>query len=168
MRGSFIEHDGSALAELGVDGVGVGDEPDIGGVETHIHPPTVASDHAGAQRPRVAVGGCGRTRPVRGLWVIWQRAAEVPGPLGSGPGGPRTPVTVTRVVDGDTIQVELDGRDTTIRIIGIDTPEMDGPYTQEECFGREASAYAEQALAGAEVELEFDVDRADRFGRTLA
>ena len=76
--------------------------------------------------------------------------------------------TVTRVVDGDTIHVLLDGRDSTIRIIGIDTPEKDGPYTDEECFGREASDYTSRALDGARVGLEFDVDRTDRYDRTLA
>jgi micrococcal nuclease len=76
--------------------------------------------------------------------------------------------TVTRVVDGDTIHVNLDGVDTTIRLIGIDTPERAGPYTHEECFGREASAYTERALDGREIQLEFDVDRTDRYDRTLA
>lgn len=75
---------------------------------------------------------------------------------------------MTRVVDGDTIHVLLDGRDTTIRIIGIDTPEKDGPYTEEECFGREASEYTTRALGGTRIGLEFDVDRTDRFDRTLA
>ncbi|MGZ5292792.1 MAG: thermonuclease family protein [Actinomycetota bacterium] len=76
--------------------------------------------------------------------------------------------TVTRVVDGDTIHVDLEGVDTTIRLIGIDTPEREGPYTHEECFGREASAYTERALAGREIQLEFDVERTDRYDRTLA
>jgi micrococcal nuclease len=85
-----------------------------------------------------------------------------------GSGGPRSGAVVTRIVDGDTIHVDLDGTDTTIRIIGIDTPERDGPYTDEECFGREASRYTEEALDGRHVELEFDVERTDRFDRTLA
>jgi micrococcal nuclease len=76
--------------------------------------------------------------------------------------------TVTRVVDGDTIHVDLDGIDTTIRLIGIDTPEREGPYTHEECFGRAASHYTEAALAGREIQLEFDVERMDRYDRTLA
>ncbi len=75
---------------------------------------------------------------------------------------------VTRVVDGDTIHVDLDGVDTTIRLIGIDTPEREGPYTHEECFGRQASAYTERALAGRAVQLEFDAERTDRYDRTLA
>ena len=94
-----------------------------------------------------------------------ERVTDHPVP---GAGGPRSDATVTRIVDGDTIHVDLDGRVTTIRIIGIDTPEMDGPYTDEECFGQEATRYTEQALAGREVELEFDVDRTDRYDRTLA
>ncbi|HEY5860209.1 MAG TPA: thermonuclease family protein, partial [Actinomycetota bacterium] len=65
-------------------------------------------------------------------------------------------------------RVLLDGRDITIRIIGIDTPEKDGPYTDEECFGREASDYTSRVLDGARVGVEFDVDRTDRYERTLA
>lgn len=76
--------------------------------------------------------------------------------------------TVTRVVDGDTVHVDVGGVDTTIRLIGIDTPEREGPYTHEECFGRQASAYTERALTGRAVQLEFDVERTDRYDRTLA
>jgi micrococcal nuclease len=79
-----------------------------------------------------------------------------------------TAARVTRVVDGDTIHVDLDGVDTSIRLIGIDTPEMDGPYTHEECFGPEASTYTQNALDDREVFLEFDVERTDRYDRTLA
>ncbi|MGZ8629419.1 MAG: thermonuclease family protein [Actinomycetota bacterium] len=81
---------------------------------------------------------------------------------------PRTTVRVLEVVDGDTIRVELDGSATPVRLIGIDTPEKDGPYTDEECFGVEASRYTEQTLDGRSVDLEFDVERTDRFDRTLA
>lgn len=75
---------------------------------------------------------------------------------------------MVEIVDGDTIRVSLDGDPTSIRLIGVDTPETQGPFTQEECFGAEASRFTEDALAGREVELEFDVERTDRFGRTLA
>ncbi|MEO8476493.1 MAG: thermonuclease family protein [Actinomycetota bacterium] len=87
---------------------------------------------------------------------------------GSAAPGSRTSTRVTRVVDGDTIHVDLDGVDTSIRLIGIDTPEKDGPYTHQECFGLEASAYTERALDGQEVQLEFDVERTDQYDRTLA
>jgi micrococcal nuclease len=89
-------------------------------------------------------------------------------PGGSAAGGDRVPARVLEVVDGDTIRVDLDGAVTSIRLIGIDTPETDGPFTDEECFGAEATAFAEAALAGREVELTYDVERTDRFDRTLA
>ena len=87
------------------------------------------------------------------------------------PGGTddgRVTVDVIEVVDGDTIRVDLDGSSTPVRLIGIDTPERDGPYTHEECYGAEASRYTEGALDGRAIELEFDVERTDRFDRTLA
>jgi micrococcal nuclease len=80
----------------------------------------------------------------------------------------RVPTTVTRVVDGDTIHVTLDGRDVTVRLIGIDTPEKDGPYTHAQCHGDVATGYTTARLEGRSVELEFDVDRTDRYDRTLA
>ena len=75
---------------------------------------------------------------------------------------------ITRVVDGDTAHVEIDGRDVTVRFIGIDTPESVAPDQPVECFGPEASAYTEDRLEGERVRLEYDVEREDRFGRTLA
>jgi micrococcal nuclease len=84
------------------------------------------------------------------------------------------PATVTRVVDGDTVEVLLTGPDpdgllaegTTyrVRLIGIDTPEV---YGGVECYGREASTYAESLLAGRHVMLEKDVSNTDRYGRLL-
>jgi micrococcal nuclease len=81
-----------------------------------------------------------------------------------GPGG----TLVTRVVDGDTAHVEIDGEDVTVRFIGIDTPESVAPDQPVECFGPEASAYTEGRLEGKRVRLEYDVEREDRYGRTLA
>ena len=75
---------------------------------------------------------------------------------------------VVEVIDGDTIRVELDEQETAVRLIGIDTPERDGPYTSRECYGEEASRFTLDRLGGRTVELEFDVERTDRFGRTLA
>jgi micrococcal nuclease len=77
--------------------------------------------------------------------------------------------TVTRVVDGDTVVVRLAGREVTVRLIGIDTPETKDPREPVQCFGREASARTEQLLAGGtSVRLVYDVERNDRYGRTLA
>ncbi|HEX6401055.1 MAG TPA: thermonuclease family protein, partial [Actinomycetota bacterium] len=80
----------------------------------------------------------------------------------------RVTAPVLRVVDGDTIHVLLDGHDVTIRLIGIDTPEAAIPDAPIECFGRRASDYTHDRLEGRTVDLEFDVERLDRFDRTLA
>jgi micrococcal nuclease len=79
-------------------------------------------------------------------------------------------VDVIRVVDGDTLHVRLDGRDTTVRMIGMNTPETVKENTPVECFGPEASDYAKHTLTGQSVTLEFDDSqgRTDQYGRTLA
>jgi len=54
---------------------------------------------------------------------------------------------VVEVIDGDTIRVDYEGRIETVRLIGIDTPEVSSPYhSEEECFGKEAAQYARQLL----------------------
>ena len=77
------------------------------------------------------------------------------------------PALVTRVVDGDTIEVSLGGAIEDIRLLGIDTPESVKPNSPIECFGREASAAAEAFLSNAEVTLVRDVEDRDRYGRLL-
>src|SRR4051812_9874016 len=53
----------------------------------------------------------------------------------------RQPATVTSVVDGDTIKVRLDsGQTITVRLIGMDTPEIHHPTKPVQCFGQEAAA----------------------------
>lgn len=80
--------------------------------------------------------------------------------------GPRA--YVSRVVDGDTIEVDLDGATTDVRLIGFDTPETVHPSEPVECFGRAASAYTTDALEGRTVTLEFDIERYDHYDRMLA
>lgn len=77
-----------------------------------------------------------------------------------------TVVSVSRVVDGDTIEVSPSIDDIAdVRLIGVDTPETSGGT---EPYGAEASAFTESALAGQQVALEFDVERIDPYGRVLA
>ena len=78
--------------------------------------------------------------------------------------------TVVEVVDGDTIRVELPSGIETVRIIGIDTPEVVRPTEPEACYGAEASAFAKEALDGQAVTLELDPtqDERDRYDRLLA
>lgn len=77
---------------------------------------------------------------------------------------------MTRVVDGDTTHVSIDGTDTTLRIIGIDTLETVDPRKPVQCFGAAASAMAHELLDGQSVSLAYDPtqDRVDRYQRTLA
>jgi micrococcal nuclease len=79
-----------------------------------------------------------------------------------------TAATVTRVVDGDTIHVDLGGSDETVRYIGIDTPESVKPGTPVQCFAQQASAANARLVRGQDVRLRFDAERRDRYGRLLA
>jgi micrococcal nuclease len=76
---------------------------------------------------------------------------------------------VTKVVDGDTVKIEptVDDEDE-VRLIGVDTPETKDPDDKEEPYGKEASNYASNELEGEKVELEFDKDKKDQYGRLLA
>jgi micrococcal nuclease len=78
--------------------------------------------------------------------------------------------TVAEVIDGDTIRVELPSGLETVRIIGIDTPEVHHPSKPEACYGVEATAYAEETLQNVIVELEVDPtqDARDKYDRLLA
>ena len=76
---------------------------------------------------------------------------------------------VVRVVDGDTLQVRIGGRQETVRLIGVDTPETVKPGAPVDCFGPEASAYTKSVLKpGTEVRLERDVEARDKYNRLLA
>jgi micrococcal nuclease len=78
-----------------------------------------------------------------------------------------TQAKVRRVVDGDTIEVDIQGKFYTVRYIGIDTPETVHPNRPVECFGKEASRRNRQLVAGKVVGLEKDVSETDRYGRLL-
>ena len=82
-------------------------------------------------------------------------------------------VVVTNVYDGDTIVVGRGWRRTTVRLIGVDTPETARPDTPVQFYGPEAADFTRRSLEGTQVRLEFEApDRAggsvDRYGRTLA
>ncbi len=80
-----------------------------------------------------------------------------------------TLATVVQTIDGDTIVVRTGaGDELTVRLLGVDTPETHHPTKPVECFGPEAEAYTRGRLLGREVALEYDVERHDIYGRTLA
>lgn len=88
--------------------------------------------------------------------------------------------TVTRVIDGDTVEVVIEsispgpgagetvvGESYNVRLTGIDTPESVKPGTPVECFAREASAATKALLEGVGVVLVKDVEDTDRYDRLL-
>ena len=106
-------------------------------------------------------------------------SVQAPATLESEPGGYEEAV-VTRVVDGDTIEVEITsvssgpgageaqvGGQYDVRLLGIDTPESVRPGTPVECFGREASAATKAFLEGEAIVLVKDVEETDQYDRLL-
>lgn len=86
-------------------------------------------------------------------------------------GSTTTNAEVTRVVDGDTIEVRLDGGSATekVRFLGINTPESVDPRRPVQCFGKEASAFSKHLLDRQRIHLEPDLqaDERDKYHRLL-
>ncbi|MBV6509372.1 MAG: hypothetical protein JJLCMIEE_02441 [Acidimicrobiales bacterium] len=99
---------------------------------------------------------CGATETVDGDGTSTSLTSHEPDPGGTdGEGG-----TVGEIIDGDTFDLTTGER---IRLIGIDTPERDAP------LGTEATAYVRTVIPeGTPVDLVYDVERHDDYGRTLA
>jgi micrococcal nuclease len=82
---------------------------------------------------------------------------------------PAGTAVVVHPVDGDTIVVEIDGHEESVRFIGIDTPESVAQDRPVECFGPEAKVRTAELLPeGTVVRLERDVEARDRYDRLLA
>jgi micrococcal nuclease len=108
-----------------------------------------------------------------------QLTVQAPATLAQEPPGYEV-ATVTRVVDGDTIEARIEervdgpaggggqvGETYDVRFIGIDTPESVKPGTPVECFAKEASAATKALLEGESVRLVKDVEETDRYERLL-
>lgn len=78
--------------------------------------------------------------------------------------------SVVKVIDGDTVKVNINGTVETLRLIGIDTPETVDPRKPVQCFGVEASNKAKALLTGKRVRLEYDQSQGerDKYQRLLA
>ena len=76
--------------------------------------------------------------------------------------------TVTRIVDGDTIHVDVGGRVEKVRYIGVNTPEVHHPRKGEEPGGRAAADVNRQLVSGHRVRHVLDAQTRDRHGRLLA
>lgn len=73
--------------------------------------------------------------------------------------------TVKKVYDGDTVLL-TDGR--KVRFLSVNTPEVEGRNKLEEAGGETAKRWLTEKLTGKKVRLEFDQERKDKYGRTLA
>ena len=109
-------------------------------------------------------------------WIICLvLAACTNGQGGSPPAGTAPPgiggtveASVTRTIDGDTIEVAIGSRKETVRMILVDTPEIRKKGLQEpQPFGLEAAAFTRRLLTGKEVQLERDISAKDTYGRSL-
>lgn len=80
-------------------------------------------------------------------------------------------VTFSKCVDGDTIKVLINGKENTIRMLAIDTPESVHPTKGTEYYGKESSEYTCNKVSNAnKIELEYDnnSDKKDKYDRVLA
>ncbi len=114
----------------------------------------------------------------RFLLTIALGALAIPGCSADDPPTPTTAAPATeadanavmvRVVDGDTIVVDVDNREERVRLIGIDTPESVAEERPDQCYGVEASDEVKRLLPpGTELVLERDVEPRDQYDRLLA
>lgn len=77
-------------------------------------------------------------------------------------------LSVSRIVDGDTFHVLRGGRDLIVRLIGVDAPEVGWYGGEPECYGARSGRFLVRLIEDEEVRLEFDRERLDPYGRTLA
>lgn len=77
---------------------------------------------------------------------------------------------VVKVLDGDTLVANVNGHEVTVRLIGMDTPEVVDPRKPVQCYGPEASAKGHELLDGKEIYIEREQNREsyDKYGRVLA
>lgn len=77
--------------------------------------------------------------------------------------------SVVRIIDGDTLVINTGSQDETVRLLNVDTPETKHPDKPVECLGPQATDFLRGLLPpGTEVGLDFDQEREDQYGRTLA
>lgn len=80
----------------------------------------------------------------------------------------RIKAKIIEAIDGDTIKVELNGKEQAVRFLLVDTPETKHPKYGEQPFGKEASNFTKPLVEGQAVELEQDVNNGpDKYGRLL-
>lgn len=78
-------------------------------------------------------------------------------------------ISFNECVDGDTVDLKIDGKIKKVRFLAIDTPETKHPTKGEEPYGKEASNYTCSILKNAnKITLEYEKNKNDKYGRVLA
>jgi micrococcal nuclease len=148
----------------------VTDDPAVVAPATEAPAPTATPTPPPAPSPRVASSRAPTptpTPPANPTQTERPTPGTTPGPAGLAPTGPIQEARVVRVVDGDTIRVQMGGQEYRVRYIGIDTPETVHPSRPVEWMGREASDANAALVAGRTVVLEKDVSEIDQYRRLL-
>lgn len=105
--------------------------------------------------------------------ISWKKASDG---VQFGPVSQRASVRilVTNTIDGDTFTGtiqdpldELNGEHVTVRLLGVDTPETVHPTKKPEYYGKESSSYLRSQIINKNIELFFDTDKVDLYGRWL-
>jgi micrococcal nuclease len=126
--------------------------------------PTGPDAPTGPSRP--PAGAIGQPSPAS-VPPTAQPSAPAPSEAAFAPTGPIQAATVTRVTDGDTIVVAIDGVRSRVRYIGMDTPEPDDPDPALRAMAERATAANRVLVEGRDVILERDISETDRFDRLL-
>lgn len=102
------------------------------------------------------------------LFKLQQNPNLIPA-MSSTANGPPGTYAVTEFVDGDTIAVDMQGKNEKVRFIGVDTPETHDPRKAVQCFGQAAANFTKQRIGKQRVRLEADPTNTnrDRYNRLL-
>ncbi|MCM3610630.1 thermonuclease family protein [Planococcus sp. MERTA32b] len=103
------------------------------------------------------------------LSILILTGCGLPDSIDTGGSSGQIPVEVLSVIDGDTIRILYEGKETPVRYLLIDTPETNHPRFGEQPLGKEATEENRRLIESGDVSIEFDVgDRLDDYGRLLA
>lgn len=79
------------------------------------------------------------------------------------------PVELVKTIDGDTIKIMYEGKETNVRYLLIDTPETNHPRLGKQPFGEEAKRRNQELMNSGKLEIEFDIgQKYDKYDRLLA
>ncbi len=78
-------------------------------------------------------------------------------------------IFLIKCIDGDTAELSINGKNEKVRFLAIDTPEIGKGNTPAQPFANEAATKTCNLLSNASaITLEYEIERYDRYNRTLA